>query len=409
MTPPESQPHSKVANHNISFDLTKEEKKNMSLTDSDRLVVDEAKRKSEELSSTYLSGSPNITKDLHTEASELTENATEEILDRNVGEPKIIEFYRQELPTLKDMMDEGLDSGDRDERISKKSQYAQTVLKSPLGSRNHTIEKERQHQERETQKSLYCMYETAEFSDETFMNIELLQAPAKHIGRKNIEAFYKVREWVFIVVLLTPDHKQAFAKETNFQEMIRDNKVNFRILHSKPIKPKFNDRRSYVNKEDTVFVTMFLPTLISDAAVKKVFQEFGEVHSVFSGRYKDEEEFSFIRNGKRHIRLTPNGSKQDLPHKVQFHGEQRYFHVMWAEKVVFCKRCSIHHMLKVNCSEVQKEKAVHTKNGITYDTRPILERLSDVHPETIQSAPQVEGTLNSPDVAITHKERPDIE
>ena len=205
-----------------------------------------------------------------------------------------------------------------------------------------------------------------------------------------------------------PEHKQAFPKETNFQEKIRDNKVNFRILHKKPIKPKFNVKRSHVNKEDTVFVTMFLPTLISDAAVKKVFQEFGEVHSVFSGTYRDEEEFNFIRNGKRHIRLTPDGSKQDLPHKVQFHGEQRYFHVMWAEKVVFCKRCSIHHMLKVDCSEVQKEMAVHTEDGITYDTRPIHERLSDVHTESIQSAPQVEGTLNSPDVAITHKERPDI-
>ena len=31
MTPPELQPHSKVANHNLSFDLTKEEEKSMSL------------------------------------------------------------------------------------------------------------------------------------------------------------------------------------------------------------------------------------------------------------------------------------------------------------------------------------------------------------------------------------------
>ena len=66
-------------------------------------------------------------------------------------------------------------------------------------------------------------------------------------------------------------------------------------------------------------------------------------------------------------------------------------------------------MLKVNCFEVQKEKAIHTEDGITYDTRPIHERLSDVHPESIQSAPQMEGTLNSPDVAITHKGGPDIE
>ena len=301
MTPPELQPHSKVANHNLSFDLTKEEEKSMSLTDSERLVVDEANRKSEELSSIYLSDSPNITKDLHPEAPELTENETEEILDRNVGEPKIIDFYRRELPTLKDMMDERLDSGDRDERILRKGQYAHAVLNSPLGLRNYAAEKERQLQERESQKSLHCTYETAEFSDVKFTNIELLQATAKHIERKNIEAFYKVGEGVFIVVLQTPEHKQAFPKVTNFQEKIRDNKVNFRILDNKPIKTKFNVRRSYLNKDDTVFVTMFLPTLISDAAVKKVFQEFGEMHSVFFGKYRDEEEFNFIRNGKRHI------------------------------------------------------------------------------------------------------------
>ena len=197
MAPPELQLHSKVANHNLSFDLTKEEEKTMSLTDSERLVVDKANRKSEELSSTFLSDSPNITKDLHPDAPELTENETEEILNRNVGEPKIIEFYQQELPTLKDMMDEGLDSGDRDDSISRKGQYAHAVLNSPLGSCNHTVEKERQHRERESQKSLYCTYETAEFSYVKFTNIELLQATAKHNERKNIEAFYKVGQGVF--------------------------------------------------------------------------------------------------------------------------------------------------------------------------------------------------------------------
>ena len=76
MTPPELQPHSKMANHNLSLDLTKEEERSMSLRDSERLVVDEANRKSEELSSTYILDSPNITKNLHPEALELTENET---------------------------------------------------------------------------------------------------------------------------------------------------------------------------------------------------------------------------------------------------------------------------------------------------------------------------------------------
>ena len=99
--------------------------------------------------------------------------------------------------------------------------------------------------------------------------------------------------------------------------------------------------------------------------------------------------------------------------KIQFHGENRFFHVMWAEKVVFYKRCAFHHMLKANCSEEQKrmaeeqkKKAIYTENGITYDTRPIYKTMSNVHPETIQSAPQVEGALSSTDVATTHKGMP---
>ena len=68
---------------------------------------------------------------------------------------------------------------------------------------------------------------------------------------------------------------------------------------------------------DTVFVTMFLPTTISNAAVKKAFTHFGEVHTIFPGRYK-EEKFKSICNGKRHVRLTSFHSKHDLPHKIQF-------------------------------------------------------------------------------------------
>ena len=80
---------------------------------------------------------------------------------------------------------------------------------------------------------------------------------------------------------------------------------------------------------------------------------------------------------------------------------------MWAKKVVFCKRCAFHHMLKANCSEEQKrmaeeqkKKAIYTENGITYDTSPITERMSNVHPEDV---PQVEGTLSSTDVATIHE------
>ena len=75
------------------------------------------------------------------------------------------------------------------------------------------------------------------------------------------------------------------------------------------------------------------------------------------------------------------------------------------------------YILKASCSdeqnkraEEQREKVVYTENGITYDTRPLSERMSSVLPETIQSAPQVEDTLSCTEVATTLKEIPhDIE
>ena len=296
----------------------------------------EARQRIDELNSTYISNTTNVTKDLH---MDISDDETEKNLDGDVDGHRIIETYRLVLPTLKEVIDkEGLENGNRDEKIAKKGMYAQAVLNSPLRSRDHTVEKERQHSERERQKSLYCMYEIAEGKTETFSNIELLEATAQHIGSQNISAFYKIREGVFIVVLLNSELKETYAQETNFQEEIRGIKVNFRILHNKPEKSRDRHRNYHVNDEGTVFVTMFLPTLISDAAVKRAFTEFGEVHSVFHGRYKKHEQFQSICNGKRHVHLTPHGSKQDLPHKIQFHGENRFFHVMWAEKVVFCKR-----------------------------------------------------------------------
>ena len=295
------------------------------------LVFEEPKQRTDELNSTYISDNTNVTKYLH---MDISDDETERNLDAEVDGHRIIETYKLVLPTLKEVIDkEGLENGNRDERIAKKGMHAQAVLNSLLGSRDHTVEKERQHSERERQKSLYCMYEIAEDKTETFSNIELLQAPAQHIGSKNISAFYKIRKGVFTVVLLNSELKETYAQETNFQEEIRGIKVNFRILHNKPEKSRDRHRNYHVNDEDTVFVTMFLPTLISDAAVKRVFTEFGEVHKVFHGRYKKNQQFESICNGKRHVRLTPHGSKQDLPHKIQFHGENRYFHVMWVEKV----------------------------------------------------------------------------
>ena len=146
---------------------------------------------------------------------------------------------------------------------------------------------------------------------------------------------------------------------------------------------------------------MFLPTAISNTLVKRVFNEFEEVHTVFAGTYKDAQ-FRSICNGKRHIRLTPARSKQELPHKIQFEEKGRFFHVMWAEKIIFCKHCGSHHMLKIKCSG-ERQNPVYKENGITYDTRPVhpdrdvvTQSMGLGYPEVIQSAPQVGSSLSNP-------------
>lgn len=137
---------------------------------------------------------------------------------------------------------------------------------------------------------------------------------------------------MFIIVLSNSEYKKSYPQELNFQEKIRDDTVNFTILHNPPGQRKPNGQNTLGFRHDpnTVFVTMFLPTTISSTAVKKASTNFGDVHAVFAGAYK--EQFKRICNGKRHVRLTPFHSNQDLPHKIQFGENRKFFHVMWTEK-----------------------------------------------------------------------------
>ena len=288
----------------------------------------------------------------------------------------------------------------KEERIARKGKYAMAVLNSPIGTSNHTREKELQHSSKEPGKSLYGSYDVVEGND-SFSSLELLQIMVKHIDQKNTEAFYKTVEGKFIVVLVNSGLKETFPPELNFQGKIQNSKVNFRLQHE-------TRKRGFRQgiEDDTVFVTMFLPTLISDAAVKKAFSEFGKVHDVFPGRYKNTP-FSSIRNGKRHIRMMPSGTKHDLPHQIQFREEDRLYHVLWAQKVIFCKRCSTHHELRYKC-EGHHHKEIYTENGITYDSRPvymnkpIAEPVSSGHAGTIHRAPKMSCSSNGPDGPRTH-------
>ena len=128
------------------------------------------------------------------------------------------------------------------------------------------------------------------------------------------QAFYKIANGKFLIVLTDSDLKETFPQELNFQEKIRNDTVNFSILHNPPGQRILRGQNTLGCRNDpnTVFVTMFLPATISHGAVKQAFSEFGEVHTVFAGTYRDNQ-FKGICNGKRHVRLlTPTRSKQDL-------------------------------------------------------------------------------------------------
>ena len=80
----------------------------------------EARQRINELNSTYLSNTKNVTKDLH---RDISDDETEKNLDSDGH--RIIETYSLVLPTLKEVIEKkGLENGNRDERIAKKGMYA---------------------------------------------------------------------------------------------------------------------------------------------------------------------------------------------------------------------------------------------------------------------------------------------
>ena len=61
------------------------------------------------------------------------------------------------------------------------------------------------------------------------------------------------------------------------------------------------------NGKETILVTIFLPELISDQAVRLVFSNFGESVSVFKDRHELNRK---IRNGKNMLKSSPRGEIQ---------------------------------------------------------------------------------------------------
>ena len=118
-------------------------------------------------------------------------------------------------------------------------------------------------------------------------------------GVTEIGALYKVSPSKFVLVFGSKTPKEKLAG-TEIQCRFSDSEVclNFR----KRVGPLRNGK-------EPILVTIFLPELIRDQAVRLASSNFGEAVSVF----KDRHEFNItIRNGKRHVKI--------FLWKISFHG-----------------------------------------------------------------------------------------
>ena len=155
-------------------------------------------------------------------------------------------------------------------------------------------------------------------------------------GVTEVGALYKVSPSKFVLVFGSRASKE---KLVGTEIRCRFGDSDIRLSFHKRIGPLRNGR-------EPTFLTLFLPELVSDQAVKLAFSKFGEVVAVFKGRNKFNSD---VRNGKRHVKIFPAGEDPAiLPRKISFHGRiQR--DVLFAEKVVLCYRCKTRHMLGENC------------------------------------------------------------
>ena len=109
------------------------------------------------------------------------------------------------------------------------------------------------------------------------------------------------------------------------------------------------------NGREPIFVTILLPEFISDQAVRLALSNFGEVVSVFKGRHKFNRS---IRNGKRHVRIFPEGGYPAiLPRKISFNGNIQK-DVLFAEKVLLCYTRKTRHMFGENCPVITPLKKI---------------------------------------------------
>ena len=230
------------------------------------------------------------------------------------------------------------------------------------------------------------------------------------MNKDHIEAFYKIAGDKFVIVLKEACLKEDYSLRVQFREQVQGNPLNFTISSTPMSRRPPKDYTGTKHDQNTVFVTLYLPSTVSDTAVRRVFQEFGMVHAVSNGTFKGD--LRGIRNGKRHVRLTPAGSKHDLPHQVQFPGDGRFFNVLWAEKIVNCKKCLSDHMLSENCDEAmaQRNKYIDEVDNVSQtDSTVQVMGPSDPKAVTNPSTPSVDQDIVTQNVKSDKPMIPDVE
>ena len=222
----------------------------------------------------------------------------------------------QQVVTYQKWNNQPIEELPREQRIAAKGMYAKAVNGSPPNPELHTREKKAYHKACENAKTLYGSYDCVDGGQTSSGTVGMLWVIVKHVKREHIELFYRTSPHKFANL------KEYYNHEINFKGKVGDHDHTFRILPKPP--PKICPRFQRLD-ENEVFLTMFLPTTISDTAVHLAFHDSGTVHQVFAGTYK--KDFHEIQNGKRH-----------MPHQIRFEERNKEFVIYWAEKEVLCKK-----------------------------------------------------------------------
>ena len=112
--------------------------------------------------------------------------------------------------------------------------------------------------------------------------------------------------------------------------------------------------------------------------------------------------FGDIKNGKRHVRITPYSSKSGLPHQIVFEENSRTFNVLWPEKEIVCRLCGIVHALCVDCEGKKAANNTRPPNGDGSVTVSRKDEVNRVDGEFMEPYGNVPGSMDPPTQLLTH-------